>query len=428
VLESEFDLDLTNKGVSEFIGHIERRTFFDRSDFNPSLVWLACKNCMINLGTLETRRFSHEYLATVQIPVEYVEENNHFVQNHCIGAIGELGSFWIWVQDPLLGLCPTFMKFLYEIMAPQDIEYILDFLSYCLWRDYQFQIFVILNGKGNNGKSTLLAFIKNFLGHKNVSGESLYRLSDPHNKFVTAQLYGKLANIDADISKIKLEDTGTLKKLTGRDEIFGENKFKTPFTFVNYAKLIFSTNDIPQTPDESDAYFRRLKIIDFKKQFFGKEVDLHLLEKLKTSREKSGVLTLILRRLPWILSEGIAETTDESIVTSYQKYVTSSDPIRAFYEDAIEAGHYAGYKVLKEELYQAYIQFCINQVVTPQSKGSFNRVWSKEPYSYESKKGSGRGDRSPYWMGMKLKPDYVSVSAEQGQSTIFCEDGDREES
>jgi len=170
-------------------------------------------------------------------------------------------------------------------------------LAYCLWRDYQFQIFVILNGRGNNGKSTLLSFIKNFLGHRNVSGESLYRLSDPNNKFVTAQLYGKLANLDADISKLKLEDTGTLKKLTCRDKIFGENKFKSPFSFVNYAKLIFSTNDIPGTQDESDAYFKHVKIIDFKKQFWGKEIDLHLLEKLIAPKEMSGVLTLILKRL-----------------------------------------------------------------------------------------------------------------------------------
>lgn len=96
------------------------------------------------------------------------------------------------------------MRFAYEIMTPQDVDYILGFLAYCLWRDYQFQTFVILNGKGNNGKSTLLAFIKDFLGSRNASGESLYRLSDPDNRFVTAQLFGKLANIDADISKVKL--------------------------------------------------------------------------------------------------------------------------------------------------------------------------------------------------------------------------------
>jgi hypothetical protein len=112
------------------------------------------------------------------------------------------------------------------------------------------------------------------------------------------------------------------------------------------------------------------------------------------------------------------------VATNYQKYVIASNPIRAFYENAIEPGKYSGYKVSKDELYEANIRFCVFNDVTPQSKGSFGRVWAHDPYNYESKKGTTRDDRAMYWMGMKLKESYRFVSVEQGQGTIFNEDGE----
>ena len=101
-LESVIGHNLTNKDVSEFLGHIQRSSYFDRSGFNPNIEWLACKNCMINLKTLETRPFSHEFLATVQIPVEYSADRNYnIIISHCLDTGGPYSAFWRWVQDPL---------------------------------------------------------------------------------------------------------------------------------------------------------------------------------------------------------------------------------------------------------------------------------------------------------------------------------------
>jgi putative DNA primase/helicase len=67
-----------------------------------------------------------------------------------------------------------------------------------LWRGFSFHSYVLLNGPGRNGKGTLLTLIQRFLGTENVSAESLHGLLD--NNFATAQLYRKLANIDADLN------------------------------------------------------------------------------------------------------------------------------------------------------------------------------------------------------------------------------------
>ena len=167
------------------------------------------------------------------------------------------------------------MKFLNEIMSMSDVEIVLDFLAYCLWRDYTFNVWMLFNGAGQNGKTTLLNLIEGFLGSKNVSGESLERLLT--ERFAPANLYQKIVNVDADLSgDILSRHTGKLKKLTGNDEFPAEFKYKTPFKFRNYAKLIFSCNTIPEITDTTDAMFRRLIIINFTKQFLGDKEDIHL--------------------------------------------------------------------------------------------------------------------------------------------------------
>jgi putative DNA primase/helicase len=220
----------------------------------------------------------------------------------------------------------------------------------------------------------MLNLIKRFLGHTNVSGESLHRILD--NRFAVAELYGKLANIDADMSTEALRNTGILKKLTGGDPIPAEGKFKPPFRFVNYAKLLFSANEIPQTPDETDAFFARLIIINFPNQFIaGANADPYLIEKLTTDRELSGLLQIVLKRLPKVLKRGIF-TTSSSIAENYDKYILSSDPIRAFTEKCIARDNDS--KPSKEEVYAAYRSFCMANKITIDSEQAFSRKFKKE--------------------------------------------------
>jgi phage/plasmid-associated DNA primase len=95
-----------------------------------------------------------------------------------------------------------------------------------------------------------------------------------------------------------LKDSGTLKKLTGGDLIPAERKYLPTFYFLNYSKQIFSANTIPKTPDETDAFFARLIITNFPKQFIeGANADPYLFEKISTDKELSGFLYILLKRL-----------------------------------------------------------------------------------------------------------------------------------
>ena len=103
-----------------------------------------------------------------------------------------------------------------------------------------------------------------------------------------------MANTFADLKSDKLTNTGPFKMLVSGDFIRAQNKFCNPFEFQNYAKLIFSANEIPQSEDKSYAYFRRWIILFFENVFEGDNNDTKLIEKLTTDEELSGLLNLSL--------------------------------------------------------------------------------------------------------------------------------------
>lgn len=321
----------TMKEIEEFLGHVHRRTYVDINELNPQIEWLACADCMLNLKTGETAPFDPKFLNTTQIPVKY-----HVYESNPIGLKRHCG-------------CPKIMEFLNGVMAPEDVSLVLDFIAYCLWREYKFHVWLLFNGAGQNGKSTLLTLIERFLGHANVSGESLDRLLN--NDFAPANLYQKLVNVDADLSGDILKNTGKLKKLTGSDEYPAEFKYKPGFMFRNYAKPIFSCNEFPQFHDKTDAFFRRLIIINFTQQFLGDKEDHNLINKLTTEEELSGLLYEVLRRLPRVLQEGIRPTTSQTMGDTYDKYIRGNEPVRYFAERAITDGEDV---ITIDQMYESY--------------------------------------------------------------------------
>ena len=388
-IEKDHKDKVTNKFVNEHIGRIQRRTYTSRNDFNPSIEWIATKNCMVNLKTGETEPFDPEFMNTTQIPVEY--NPSPILDFFC--SVEGVNSDNIH--------CPEIMHFLNGIMSASDVEIVLDFLAYCLWRNYNFNVWMLFNGAGQNGKSTLLNLIEKFLGSKNVSGESLERLLT--DRFAPANLYQKLVNVDADLSgDILLRHTGKLKKLTGNDEFPAEFKFKPPFKFRNHAKLFFSCNTIPEIQDTTDAFFRRLIIINFTKQFFGDKEDIHLIQKLTTEKELSGLFHVLVNRMSRVLENGVRKTTNEVMQSTHDKYMRSANPIGYFVENVLVND--AAAKTKKMEMYELYQKFSIENGLAVESEQSFSRkMTSPKIFGYKTKQLRDQGDKAYFYLGVRGK-------------------------
>ncbi|MHA1632096.1 MAG: DNA primase family protein [Candidatus Freyarchaeota archaeon] len=325
--------------VTEIVEAIRRRTYTFRAEFNPS-GYVNLKNGILNLDTFELSPHSPDAYFTYQLPVAY---------------------------DPSAE-CPAIERFLREV-CPDGVETIYEFLGWILEDGYEYQRALLLYGSGNNGKSTLLSLIRAFLGPENVSSRPLQDLVT--NRFATADLYGKLANICADLPNIALANTGIFKILTGGDPITAERKFKDGFQFVNRAKLIFSTNELFGVEDSSYAFWRRWILLEFPNDFTGRErKQSELLASLTTEKELSGLLNRALEGLTRLKVRGGFAQQEKSEELKLQ-WAKQSQPVRAFTLECLEVDLEG--EVEKDVVYDAFCEYCRDNDLLPIPKDQFSR-------------------------------------------------------
>ena len=353
---------------NEVLGHIQRTTLTDPSDFNSQRNLIHLENGIFDLNQMELREFDKEIISTTKLPVRYVD-----------GAD-----------------CPKFREFVRQILTSSDVLLIQEIFGWCLIKDYRFQTAVMCVGSGSNGKSTLLEVLKAFLGMGNIANIPLQHLG---GRFTTARLFGKLANIYPDLPSGGIKETGVFKMLTGGDQIEAERKFsQETVKFVNYAKMVFSANKIPETSDESDAFFRRWILINFPNKFEGDEADTDLLKKIMTAEELSGIFNWALIGLRRLIKRGGFEHIETEKVSEQYRRMSSS--LLAFVEDYVEVAGGEEW-VSKEEFYNAYIGYCKAEGLPTKAK---NVVGRELPEHVSVQGGAKRTEEGKVrvWRGIKL--------------------------
>ena len=195
--------------------------------------------------------------------------------------------------------CPVFDQFLIEIMNGDEelAEYLLMCLGYSLSGLTDEQCMFILNGIGANGKSVLLDLMSYIFGdylvhtrfdaflkkYNSTSTNDLARLSKA--RMVTANESGVGKNWDEE----------RIKEITGGDKITARYLYAEYFEFRSKIKLWCATNNLPKTDDLSDAFWRRMVVIPFDRQFKGVDRNTNILVELK--RESSGILNRLYQGL-----------------------------------------------------------------------------------------------------------------------------------
>lgn len=152
---------------------------------------------------------------------------------------------------------------LLEEMLGDAATFFMEWIGYGFYRSYDiFNYMVFILGAGGEGKSTLLRYITQYIyGADNVAAVTPAELANPQLRFKPSELYGKDADIVADIGADFLRRPDTLKKLTGGDALSAEFKGGQGFTFTSYAKLTFSANELPTFSDDSKGMQRRLIVL-----------------------------------------------------------------------------------------------------------------------------------------------------------------------
>lgn len=369
-VRSQVDRNISKHELSEILYYVQTMTYTDRSEFDKDLHILNLKNGLLNVETGEFVPHTPRYLSTVQLPVEY---------------------------KPKQG-CPNIARFLKETLDPEQIKVVVKMLGYILLRSAKYEKAFMLVGEGSNGKSTLLKLISAFVGKANAASVSLQDLAT--NRFAPAQLYGKMVNLFPDLKAERISDTGHFKALVSGDLMQVERKHQQPFEFENYAKLIFSANRIPDTSDDSYAYFRRWVILRFDRTFEGAAKDESLIEKLTTPEELSGLLNVALGGLKRLKAEKGFEHTDiDEIKAMYQE---GASKIRDFIDEqcTIDTTN-PELTVTTFDLHAAYAAFCKQRGTTFLDISRFGEELKALGVNHKLKR--SRGTRVYIYQGIALK-------------------------
>jgi len=299
--------------------------------------------------------------------------------------------------------CPEFEMRLGQWLPDEDDQKaVIEFLGFCLFKSYFIQKFLILVGPGANGKSSLLNVLKAFVGNENMTALSLQQLTE--HRFAPAQLHGKLANIAGDIPPRGIQNSGVLKLLTGEDPFGAEEKFQRGFSFTNYAKFVFAANQPPPIFDESDAFYRRLRVIEFRNVFRAGEKDTLTSDELKarltTPEELSGILNRSLEGLKR-LWEQQQFTGMKSVEETREAYRRISDPVQYFAHYFLEQEIDAE-PIPKPVMYNYYCDLCRGLNKTAVNDAWFHKQL-KRYVSYIGESQPRDGDRRiRVWHGVRV--------------------------
>lgn len=338
---------------------------------SPPLGLLNLRNGLLDLSTAQLLPHTPGFLSVVQLPVAY---------------------------DPD-ATCPAWTRFV-EQTFPEDTQDLpWEIVAWLMTADTSMQKAVLLLGEGANGKSVFLAGVTAFLGLRNCANLSLHKLEA--DRFAPARLLGKLANICPDLPAAHLVGTSMLKAITGGDSIDAERKYAEGFSFTPFARLIFSANHPPQSPDASHAFFRRWLCVPFTRTFEGAaarprgELDAEL----AAPEELSGLLNMALAALPRVKQHGVAETA--SMKEAWSEFRTVTDPLAVWLDRETLAEPTA--VITKERLWKAYNAACERTgrpVTTSQSFGA--ALKRLRPDLQEAQRTEG-GRKMWSWLGLGLR-------------------------
>lgn len=356
---------------------------FDTDGNNPGV--LQFNNCILDFSNEEIiiNKPSPKYFCNFRLPYDY-------------NADAE---------------CPQFIKFLNEIFDNDNerIKLIQEIMGACLFYEKIIQNLIVFLGKGSNGKSVLSSIIKKMLGENNVSAIPLDKFSN--GRFSKQNLDKKLLNISSETKSEIKYSTADLKSLTGGDSIEVEKKFKDSYTTEIYCKYILLANEMIDTNDHSEGFYRRLIIIPFNKHFYddipGEKHDPDKSYKdpfieSNLECELPGIFNFALEGYLRLWENDYQFSRCTACDNEKKKYIEEHDMVKNFIKECIKVTNSDDNKLISNDLYPKFTKFIKDNGFTkkytkPEFFKDFNDMLSDE---YNIKK--TKGHLNYYYKGIKF--------------------------
>lgn len=327
--------DLADKRlVNEILDRIGSKLRLSPVTFNPNPSLLGVDNGVIDCSTGSFRPYARQDLITDKLAVHY-DKNAR---------------------------CPEIIKFI-ESVTPSSNDRItlIDIIASGAYRKALHYI-AFLIGHGSSGSSTFIHLLQAFYGAENTEAIPLNELVD--RPFALSSLRNVRFSVGQEIEAVKKSGTSRIKEISGGDWISADVKNKDRARFQGWTKLIFKGNAVPRFTDTTWAFRRRFVEIKLPYKFVPeidheepnqRRMDPDIEEKITTPEELSGLLNLLITRLPSIIrNKRIHQTKGQ-----YEEYRQQVDSVTTFLD--LFCTYYPeskSFRIPVKDIYGHFLRWC----------------------------------------------------------------------
>lgn len=263
--------------------------------------------------------------------------------------------------------CPRWTDFLEQMQPdPENRQHLQQMFGWTLLGAYRPHIerFFVWLGSGANGKSVALSVLQSLVGVANCSYLSMHEFTG-HN---VEMLGAKLVNLGSEVQRHTQMDSSLFKRAVTGEPISATPKYRTHYTFVNPAALVFAVNDLPCIDDRSDGIWRRMMILEWPVQIAENQRDVTLAVQL--ANELPGILNWALEgALQVVLNQKLASS--KSIRDTTERMRTLANTAAQFLSECADTSE--GNLISKADAYASYVLWCKEGGYSTMNKNNFGK-------------------------------------------------------
>ena len=297
----------------------------------------------------------------------------------------------------------TWLHFLSQLLEPEDILTLQEFMGYCFIPSTKGQKMLLLIGKGGEGKSRIGVVLRALLG-TNMKTGSVAKVET--SNFARADLEHELLMLDDDMKLEALPQTNNIKAIiTAELPMDLERKRQQSYQGDLYVRFIGLGNGVLQAlHDRSVGFFRRQIILTTKEKDPNRKDDPYIAEKM--TAEAEGIFLWALEGLHRLIANDFRFTLSQSALDNLNDAVSDGNNIIDFLASEGYIRFRADYEASSKNLYAVYKQWCDDNALNSLSQKSFGSFLkqneSRYNLEYTNKVNIGGGRFARGFVGIEL--------------------------
>ena len=247
------------------------------------------------------------------------------------------------------------LRFLSDLLYPEDIPTLQEFIGYCLIPSNKGQRMMVIKGSGGEGKSQIGSVLSCIFG-TNMKDGSIGKISE--NRFARADLEHVLLCVDDDMRMEALRQTNYVKSIvTAQGKMDLERKGKQSYQGWMFARLLaFSNGNLQALFDRSDGFYRRQLVLTTKERPKDRVDDPDLAEKMKAEAE--GIFLWAFAGLQRLAANNFRFTESDRVAENRENVKRENNNVEEFLQSEGYILRKADCSISSKELYEIYRMWC----------------------------------------------------------------------